>query len=322
MVRRALTLVIVSGTQLRQEDPTSLKDIAALLEAQITKVGSENLSVRTRFIIETIENLKNNRTKTGIATASLRSERTIAMKKILGSINRNSIKASEPLRVGLEDIRSSHERGKWWLIGASYQGENGATLNIDAKTISSDEIETRKDIEDLQIPSDLFLLAREQRMNTELRRSIFVIILSSSDFKEAHTRLLRLKVKKALEVEIPNVIIHCARAERVYNPYYTLISKKLCAERKYRIGFQFSLRDLLRRLEDEDEVSGGDEVDRVDTQAIVNVAKLYGTLILEDSLTILLLKVNVVFQMLSALLTSVRASTLPTCTREPALSWN
>nr|GFD56933.1 nucleolar MIF4G domain-containing protein 1 [Tanacetum cinerariifolium] len=73
---------------------------------------------------------------------------------------------------------------------------------------------------------DLAQLAREQRMNTDVRRAIYVSIMSATDFKDAQIRLNKLNLKKAQEVEIPKVIIHCAGAEKTYNPYYTILARK------------------------------------------------------------------------------------------------
>ena len=286
-----LILAIACGVQLRQEDPKSLKDIAALLNAQVARFSPEALSVRTKFTIETIEHLKNNRIRTSIVASSLRSERVIAMKKILGSMNKGSIKVSEPLRVGLEDIRNSHRKGRWWLVGASYRGEEENAPSNNSKMLEPQDTEENEDTEDPHMPMKLLELAREQRMNTDIRRSIFVTILSSRDYKDAHVQLLKLGMKKAQEAEIPKVIIRCARAERAYNPYYTLLSKKLCTDRKIKMAFQFSFWDLLKRMEDDDDLSDTEQTGNVDMQGLVNVAKMYGTLISEGSLTVLIMKV-------------------------------
>jgi len=137
-------------------------------------------------------------------------------------------------------------------------------------------------------------LARQYRMNTDIRRSIFVSIMSATDFQDAHLRLLKLRLKRAQEQEIPKVILRCAGAEPAYNPYYTLIAKKLCSEKKVKMAFQFSIWDFFKKMGEkgDDEDSGDEDNDStVELPEIVNLAKMYADLIVDGSLTIGFLKV-------------------------------
>jgi nucleolar MIF4G domain-containing protein 1 len=77
----------------------------------------------------------------------------------------------EPLRITLEDLHSAETKGKWWLVGAAW---NGDPL-VDRKT-ASDQAKEKKPLND---EDELIRLAKKQGMNTEIRRSIFVIIMSS-----------------------------------------------------------------------------------------------------------------------------------------------
>lgn len=294
-----LRIVRMSGPQLRQDDPSALKDIVVLLQKSVAKAGEANLSVRTKFMIETINNLKNNRMKTGVAASAITSEHTTRMKKTLGSLNSRSIKASEPMRIGLSDLRDTEKKGKWWLVGASWRNnmadETAATEEKPSKAKKAKEAPAEEII--VSGTTDLFQLAKEHRMNTDIRRSIFISIMSASDFKDAHLRLMKLRLKKAQELEIPRVLIRCAGAEQSYNPYYTLIARRLCSEKPLKKAFQFSLWDLFRRMGERDEMDDADfdEEDgeeALTTRAIVNLAKMFGTLISEGGLSISALKVR------------------------------
>lgn len=257
------------------------------MQAAVSKAGEGNLTVRTKFMIETINSLKNNRMKTGIAASTIASEHTIRMKKILGSLNNRNLKGSEPLRITIKDIRECDKRGKWWLVGASYKDEN--ETNEKPQSRLSAGIGQSADSNGLS----LLQLAKEQRMNTDVRRSIFVSIMSATDYKDAHRRLIKLGLKRAQELEIPKVLLHCASAEEQYNPYYTLIARELCADRKLKMAFQFSLWDMFKLMgEDTTEENYDDEDDQgPSTRAIVNLAKMYGILILNNRVGLSLLKV-------------------------------
>jgi nucleolar MIF4G domain-containing protein 1 len=110
--------------------------------------------------------------------------------------------------------------------------------------------------------------------------------MSATDFQDAYSRLMKLKLKKVQEFEIPKVLIHCSSAEKIYNPYYTLISKKICGDRRLRTAFQYCLWDLFKKMgesDDEDNI-GEDDGDILETRQMVNLAKMFGMLIVEGCL--------------------------------------
>jgi len=247
-------------------------------------------------MIETIYNIKNNRVKTGIAASTVTSEPTIRMKKILGSLNTRNIKASEPLRIGLKDIQETDKRGKWWLIGASYKDEvrdSGEQIsNIPSSTTKGSKEARTLD----SAATDLIALAKEHRMNTDVRRSIFIAIMSATDYNDAYLSLQKLGLKKKQEQEIPKVLVHCSGAEKLYNPFYTLLARRVCSDRKLKMGFQLSLWELFRRMgEGEDDNKEDDDSDDEDTLSLrylVNLAKMFGTLVAEGGLGLGILKVS------------------------------
>lgn len=290
-----LRMIRTSGSQLRSEDPSALKDIVLLLQRSVAQIGEDKLSVRTKFMIETINNLKNNRMKTGVSASQVSSEHTTRMKKTLGTLNNRTTKATEPLRISLADIRDSEKKGKWWLVGASYHdpaklvnGPGGASdtrikqADVDAgyETDTPGKVSSAK-------------LAKAQGMNTDVRRAIFMSILDASDIKDAHMRLLKLHLKNKQQLEIPRVLLHCASTETAYNPYYTLIARKLCGDRKIRKAFQFAVLGIFRRMGEQGPNEDDTEIEpeeQMSTSKIVNVAKLYGSLIADGGLSITLLK--------------------------------
>ncbi|KAK3941204.1 hypothetical protein QBC46DRAFT_383519 [Diplogelasinospora grovesii] len=303
-----LRIVRMCGPALRQDDPMALKDIVALIRPAVAKIGEQNLSVRTKFMIETINDLKNNKMKTGANASAVVAEHTTRMKKLLGSISANKVKSTEPIRIGLKDIQDSDKKGKWWLVGASWAGTTAAEKREEKKAAAREAREARggrdddddwsvassDDDDDAGVP-DLAELAREQQMNTDVRRSIFVAILSATDYEDAYMRVLKLRLNKDRQREIPNVIIQCSGAEQQYNPYYTLIAKRLCQNRTVRWSFQDALWKLFRRLgesifgeEAEDEEEQDESMD--DMRRLVNIAKTFGSMVASGALGLGILK--------------------------------
>ncbi|KAK3058357.1 suppressor of glycerol defect [Extremus antarcticus] len=292
-----LRIIRVSGQQLRQDDPSALKDIVLLLQRSTASIGADNLSVRTKFMIETIQNLKNNRLKTGVAGSTLTAEHLAAMKRVMTTLNTTrAIKATEPLRVSLADIRDSEKKGKWWLVGASYHDPSKLARSEANDTTSTS---SRSHDQDAGYESEtpgavnLARLARAQGMNTDVRRAIFISLLSSSDYNEAHLKILKLHLKNKQQLEMPRVLVHCVGAEETYNPFYALVARKFCGERRARKAFMFTLWDTLKKLEakgEEDEGEGEGEGEGMGVRKVVNVAKFFGFLIAERGLSLAVLK--------------------------------
>ncbi|EGC44942.1 nuclear protein [Histoplasma capsulatum var. duboisii H88] len=294
-----LKIVRNSGPQLRQDDPSSLKDIILLIQPAVSQIGEGALSARTKFMIETMTDLKNNRLKTGVTASSILSEHITRTRKILGSLNNSrTLRASEPLRIGRADIHNSSRKGKWWLVGASWKNDDPTTKSasavLDAMAALPDTL--ADDIGGDEV--DLAQLARAHRMNTDVRRSIFVAIMSAADCRDAHTRLAKLRLKRNQEGEIPRVVLHCAMEEEAHNPYYTLIARKLCGERRMKMAFMFSLWDVFKRMGEKGDLEEGSDADvdgdgdnTVTSKAIVNLAKMFGSMVADGALTLGILKV-------------------------------
>ena len=83
-----------------------------------------------------------------------------------------SVLAHEPLRVSLEDLHSAESKGKWWLIGAAWGGDPLVDKQVELKK-TTNEMTVDED------SNDLVKLVRSQGMNTDIRRGIFVVLMSS-----------------------------------------------------------------------------------------------------------------------------------------------
>ncbi|KIW11563.1 hypothetical protein PV08_10864 [Exophiala spinifera] len=288
-----LRIVRDSGPQLRRDDPSSLMVIVRSMAKTVDRMNAagEKISARTRVMMDMITDLKNNKLKT-TSNVGLSSEHITQMRKALGSLNNRHLRASEPLRITRDDIKNSDKKGKWWLVGASWKGNESAPGTDDlteATTVLKGDLE-----DDNDGSVDLVALAREYGMNTDVRRSIFVALLSAVDYKDAHVRLMKLRLKQNQMQEIPRVLLRCAAGENPYNHYYTLVAKRLCLEKRMRKAFQFALWGFFRRLgenADIDDDANDDGDQNVEMNEIANLAKLYAHLILDGGVTIGVLKV-------------------------------
>ncbi|KAJ9511491.1 hypothetical protein QJQ45_029845, partial [Haematococcus lacustris] len=95
----------------------------------------------------------------------------------------------------------------------------------------------------------LLALAAAQRMNTDVRRAVFLAVMGSEDCGEAFEKLVRLPIKGDQEREVVRVVVDCALQEAAYNPYYAILLAKLAAHSKaHRLTLQFRLWDGFKAL--------------------------------------------------------------------------
>ena len=123
-------------------------------------------------------------------------------------------------------------------------------------------------------------LAKEQHMNTEVRRAVFCILLSAEDYTDAFVKCLKLSLKKQQEREIIYVTFHCAMMEKNYNPYYSFVLQKFCEyDRRFKMTLQFHTWDKFKL------------VSSMSKQQISNFAHMYVHLIKSAAMSLSVLKV-------------------------------
>lgn len=117
-------------------------------------------------MVESLTNLKNNKIK---PTASGAVDNYSSLKKFLSSLkNKSASSSTEPLRLTLSDIRSSSSKGKWWIVGAAWGGDPLVDNKLKG-VLASQEVESDE---------TLMKLAKTHGMNTDIRKSVFVVLMS------------------------------------------------------------------------------------------------------------------------------------------------
>lgn len=89
---------------------------------------------------------------------------------------------------------------------------------------------------------DTLELARKQRMNTDIRRDIFCILMTAEDYLDAFEKIHHLGLKNQQQKEVIYVIFNCCIQEKKFNPYYAVLAQKLCdSDRKYQVCYQYQV---------------------------------------------------------------------------------
>lgn len=106
-----------------------------------------------------------------------------------------------------------------------------------------------------------------------LRRTIYLTVMSSVDFNECVHKLLKIKISSGQEVELCNMIIECCSQERTYMRFYGLCGQRLALiDRVYQECFEKSF------------VNQYTTIHRLDTNKLRNVAKFFAQLLQADAL--------------------------------------
>jgi len=226
------------GLSLRSDDPRALKEMIIKVQARSseTGVGSEG---RERFLLEMVYNLKNNKAIGGGAEI-FGGEKYVKQHDGLKHLRIQSDsagKTSEPmLQVSRAALLDATKGGKWWLHGQIKLEKESHTLpSLDSTTESNAKV---------------LAMARKCHMNTDVRKAIFCVIMTSEDYMDCVERLNKLNLKGKQSHEIPRVVMTCLRQERVYNPYYACIAQKLCKDsRSSTFTFTLCLWDAVKDLE-------------------------------------------------------------------------
>ena len=244
------------GRTLRSDDPSALKDIVLLVQKRAleTKDDAANAS-HVDFMISAIMDLKNNKRR-GQSNAYI--EKTTRLRKALGQIKSSvanktgGFRSESSQRISLSDLLNADVKGRYWKVGASWIGNqpiNGAddnTTRVDRKDMPSNENRSGTVAGD----SKLLKLATKYRMNTDVRRAIFFIIMGSSDCDDAFEKLVRAEMlKNRAERDTVRVLMECCGNEKSYNKYYSHLAARICEfQPQAKFSFQLAFWDAFKRL--------------------------------------------------------------------------
>jgi pre-mRNA-splicing factor CWC22 len=116
----------------------------------------------------------------------------------------------------------------------------------------------------------------KDQSNTDLvnlRRTIYLTIMSSGGFEECTHKLLRINLPPGLEHELPSMIVECCSQERTYNKFFGLIGERLC-----------KINRMWNELFEASFVKYYDTIHRLETNRLRIVAQFFGHLLSSDAI--------------------------------------
>lgn len=291
----------MAGRLLRRDDPNALKHVTSILNKAVGEIGPANLSVRTKFMVETINDLGKSKPKARGLESGIVSDHVLRIRKKLGELKSQSrrLDGLAPMGLSLQDIEKADTRGKWWLVGASVPAKE-TYQDLEKESTSSTQKNDRDltDHEDMDIVlPDYSKKARGQGFHTSAQIAIFTALMSATDYEHGYRQYANLKLRKDDQNEIARVLVQCVGGEANYNEYYALVGKQACINNKIRFAFQDRLWRIFRSLgelmfgeEAEEEEETADSEKMKDERRLGHVARFYATLISNGALNINVLK--------------------------------
>ncbi|XP_036086488.1 nucleolar MIF4G domain-containing protein 1 isoform X3 [Rousettus aegyptiacus] len=235
----------------------------------LVSVLHRTVGVEIRFMLETMLALKNNDMR---KIPGYDPEPVERLRKAQRALVRGASSGTEAqLRVSWDGVLNAERTGRWWIVGSAWTGApmiDSSRQKVPQKQLAG------------TVSAKMLDLARKQRMNTDVRRTIFCTIMTSEDFLDAFEKLLKLGLKDQQEREIVHVLVDCCLQEKTYNPFYAFLAGRLCdSDRRLQMTFQFSIWDKFRDLEN------------LPATNVSNLVHLVGHLLRTKSLPLSILKV-------------------------------
>ncbi|KAF9625308.1 hypothetical protein IFM89_021247 [Coptis chinensis] len=106
-----------------------------------------------------------------------------------------------------------------------------------------------------------------------LRRTIYLTIMSSIDFVEAGHKLLQIKVQPGQEMELCIMLLECCSQEQTYQRYYGLLGHRLCM-----------ISEIYQKHFENCFVKQYSTIHQLETCKLRNVAKFFAQLLANDAL--------------------------------------
>ncbi|BGP37858.1 pre-mRNA-splicing factor cwc22 [Rhodotorula kratochvilovae] len=107
-----------------------------------------------------------------------------------------------------------------------------------------------------------------------LRRTIYLTIMSALDFEEATHKLLKLDIADGQESELCNMVIECCSQERTFSKFYGLMGERFCKlHQKWAIAYEQCFINYYATIH------------RYETNRLRNIARFFGHLLMTDALS-------------------------------------
>ena len=162
-----------------------------------------------------------------------------------------------------EEHEEAYKKLKAEILGEA----DGSEEDDEYESDDSSDNEEAKEERELEI---------KDQSNTDLvnlRRTIYLTIMSSIDFEECCHKLMKVTLPPGQETELPSMVIECCSQERTYSKFYGLIGERFA-----------KLNRLWTELFESSFAKYYDTIHRYETNRLRNIARFFGHLLSSDAI--------------------------------------
>lgn len=160
-----------------------------------------------------------------------------------------------------EEHEEAYKKLKAEILGEGSDDEDDSEAE-DESSESEDEEQKAVEIKD-QSNADL----------VNLRRTIYLTLMSSADYEESVHKLLRIQIPVGFEKELPEMVVECCSQEKTYTKFYGGIGERLAKiNRTWNELFERAFMDYYEKIH------------RYDSNKLRNIARLFGHMFGSDAI--------------------------------------
>lgn len=185
-------------------------------------------------------------------------------------------------RTGLDDEIEVQDGLNVFKFDAEWEEHEEAYKKLKAEILGEaegsdedDEYETddSSDNEEAKEERELEIMDQSNTDLVNLRRTIYLTIMSSIDFEECCHKLMKVTLPPGQESELPSMVIECCSQERTYSKFYGLIGERFA-----------KLNRLWTELFEASFAKYYDTIHRYETNRLRNIARFFGHMLSSDAI--------------------------------------
>lgn len=177
------------------------------------------------------------------------------------------VEVQDSLNVFRFDPQWEEHEAAYKQLKAEILGEAEGSDDDEYESDDSSDGEEAKEERDLEI---------KDQTNTDLvnlRRTIYLTIMSSVDFEECCHKLMKVTLPPGQESELPSMVVECCSQERTYSKFYGLIGERFA-----------KLNRLWTDLFESSFAKYYDTIHRYETNRLRNIACFFGHMLSSDGI--------------------------------------
>ncbi|KAI9858994.1 MAG: pre-mRNA-splicing factor cwc22 [Vezdaea acicularis] len=186
-------------------------------------------------------------------------------------------------RVSLQDEIDVQDGLNVFKFDSEWQEHEDAYKKLKAEILgeaegsdNADEYETDDETDDDEDAAKDKEMEIKDQTNTDLvnlRRTIYLTIMSSIDFEECCHKLMKINLPVGQEPELPSMVIECCSQEKTYSKFYGLIGERFAKiNRLWSDLFEASFAKYY------------DSIHQYETNKLRNIARFFGHMLSSDGI--------------------------------------